>query len=74
MIGGMLLTPWVVAALLAPGALVLRAAAVRGPDRILVPRFVAGFAATLVASPALMRRVVRRLVRDDRDGPPRDAR
>ena len=38
----------------------LLAASGRGPDRLLVPCFVAAFAAPLVASPALVRRVLRR--------------
>jgi len=60
--------------LLALVAIGLVAASGRGPDRLLVPCFVAGFAAPLLASPALIRRVMRRGVRHDGDGPPRDAR
>ena len=40
---------------------------------LLVPCFVAAFAAPLVASPTVIRRVLRRGGRADRDGPPRDA-
>jgi hypothetical protein len=60
--------------LLALVALGLLSASGRGPDRLLVPCFVAAFAAPLVASPALIRRVLRRGRRADGDGPPRDAR
>ncbi len=44
-----------------------------GPDRLVVPAFVVAFAAPLVASPALVRRAIRRVGRRERGGPPRDA-
>jgi hypothetical protein len=44
-----------------------------GPDRLVVPCFVVAFAAPLVASPALVRRAVRRVSRQEKGGPPRDA-
>jgi hypothetical protein len=44
-----------------------------GPDRLLVPCFVVAFAAPLVASPALVRRALRRVGRRKKAGPPRDA-
>jgi hypothetical protein len=55
-------------------ALGLLAASGRGPGRLLVPCFVAAPAAPLVASPALIRRVMRRGGRAAGDGPPRDTR
>jgi hypothetical protein len=60
--------------LLALVALGLLAASGRGPDRLLVPCFVAAYVAPLSARPAVIRRVLRRGDRADRDGPPRDAR
>jgi len=100
MIGGMLLTPWLLAvmlALIAAAAIPTRrlflagvgrgllttylfalvatgflAASGHGPDRLLIPCFVAAFAAPLVASPGLIRRVLRRNGRGQRGGPPRD--
>jgi hypothetical protein len=100
MIGGMFLSPWVLAVLLAliviatiptrrlfmAGAgrglltaylvalvaLGLLATSGRGPDRLLVPCLVVGFAAPLVAPRALVRRLLRRTHRDRRGGPPRD--
>jgi hypothetical protein len=56
-------------------ALGFLAASGRGPDRILVPCFVVAFAAPLVASPALIRRILRRgghAGRDGSTGSPRD--
>ena len=44
-----------------------------GPDRLVVLCFVVAFAAPLVASPALVRRAVRRASRQEKGGPPRDA-
>jgi hypothetical protein len=44
-----------------------------GPDRLVVPCFVVAFAAPLVASPALVRRAIRRVRGQEKGGPPRDA-
>ena len=44
-----------------------------GPDRLVVPCFVVAFAAPLVVSPALVRRAIRRVSRQEKGGPPRDA-
>ena len=59
--------------LLALVALGFLAASGRGPDRVLVPCFVAAFAAPLVVSPAMIRRVLRRGDHAEGDGPSRDA-
>lgn len=46
----------------------------RGPDRVVVPCLVVAFVAPLVASPTLLRRVLRRAApTSDTDDPPRDA-
>lgn len=58
--------------LLALVAIGLLAASGRGPDRLLVPCFVAAFAAPLVASPDLIRRILRRAGRRRGVAPPRD--
>jgi hydrogenase/urease accessory protein HupE len=58
--------------LLALVAIGLLAASGRGPDRLLVPCFVVAFAAPLVASPDLIRRILRRAGRRRGLAPPRD--
>lgn len=54
-------------------ALGFLAASGRGPGQLIVPCFVVVFTAPLVASPAVIRRILHRGGRTDRARPPRDA-